>query len=318
MKNIFPIIAVACISTAGLAQTKRINFTAPYQYPEGVVYNNANGLFYVSSVRTGAIGTVDTAGNYRFFHQDNALKSSYGMKIDPATNRLWVCTGDPNYSNYADSTTYKKLARLIGIDLATGQKAADINLGSLYNGQHFINDLAFDGKGNVYVTDSYSPVIYKVDAKGNATVFTEHELFKAVDIGLNGIVYHPQGYLLVSQGSDGIVLKVPVDQPANISKVKINGFFPGADGLLLDKQNNLVLIQNKGVNKVYQLSSTDNWQTAMVKAATATEDRFQQPSTATFYKNDIYVLNSKINELNDPTKPQSKEFSLQLVRFIPL
>ncbi len=298
------------------AQTPRIAFTVPGLYPEGVAYNPKNKLFYVGSVTTGTIGSVDQQGNYKPFYQDNSLKSTYGLKVDVKANRLWACVSDANYSKLSDSSTFKKMARIISIDLNTGKKLSDIDLAGVYKGKHFINDMAFDAQGNLYATDSFSPVIYKIDTKGKATVFAESDYFKAMDVGLNGIVCHPQGYLLVNNNSQGALYKVDMKNPKNISRVKVKNFFPGSDGMLLDG-NQLYLIQNKGVDKVFQLSSQDQWATAEVDASTAAEDRFQQPSTGTQADGKLYVLNSKMNELADPVKRPSKEFSIQLVELKP-
>ena len=300
------------------AQTPRINFTAPMVYPEGVAFNAKTNQYFVSSVKTATIGTVDPAGKYSPFYEDSALKSSYGMKIDPKTNRLWVCTSDGNYSKFSEPGTYKKVARLISIDLATKKKVDDIDLAKLYPGKHFINDLVFDDKGNIYITDSYSPVIYKVDAKGSASVFAESDFFKGEDVGLNGIVFHPKGFLLVANDREGALYKVDINNPKAISKVKIKNLFPGIDGLLWDAQNNLVLIQNKGVDKTYQLTSKDNWLSADILASTLITDRFQYPTTGVLQSGKIYVLNAKLNEITDSTRAPSKEFSLQQVEFRPV
>jgi hypothetical protein len=81
---------------------------------------------------------------------------------------------------------------------------------------------------------------------------------------------------------------------------------------------NLYVVQNKGVNIVSELGSTDDWNTATLKAATTIEDRFQNPSTLTASGNQLYALNAKLNELSDSTLPKSKEFSLQLVQCRPI
>lgn len=315
MKYIAVIAAIIIGSYSAIAQTPRITFKADSLYPEGVAYNNHTKMFIVSSVTTGTIGTVDQQGNYKVLHQDSALKSSFGIKTDYKRNRLWICIGDPTHSKYSDSSTYQKMIRLIALDLSTGNKTNDIDL-NISAGKHFANDLALDDKSNVYITDSYSPVIYKVDAQNKATVFAQSDLFKGENIGINGIVYSPQGFLLTVNSNTGALLKVDVNDPSKISKVKLKMFFPGGDGLLWNDQNNLILIQNN-TNKVFQLVSNDNWQSAEVKAATATEDRFQYPTTGIVEQGKIYVLNSKLNELDDLTKPPSKEFSLQLVELKP-
>ncbi len=194
----------------------------------------------------------------------------------------------------------------------------DVDLAKLAPGNHFANDLTLDNEGNIYVTDSFSPVIYKINATGQATVFAKSELFKSEDVGLNGIIYHPQGFLLAAHNTNGSLLKIDVRDPQKISTVKISNLFPGADGLLWASADNLVLVQNKGVNKIFQIASTDNWMTAEVKAATASEDRFQYPTTATMQDARIWVLNSKLNENTDSSMTPSKEFSLQLVKFQPV
>ncbi len=306
------------LSLGAAAQTERIVFQAPVMYPEGVAYNPVQKLFYVSSVKTGTIGSVDASGLYKKLYEDSLLKSSYGMKVDAKNNRLLVCISDGNYSKYSTPATYKKMARLISIDVATGTKKWDVNLDRLYAGNHFANDLTLDDKGNIYITDSYSPVIYKVDAQGKATVFATHEWFKSEDVGLNGIIFHPQGYLLVAHNTSGAIFKVDIKNPKLVSKVTLKTFFPGADGLLWASPNNLVLVQNKGVNKAFQLGSTDNWMSAEVKAATATADRFQYPTTATLQDGRVWLLNSKLNENTDSSTVPSKEFSLQLAKFQPV
>lgn len=312
------LLFIYCFSLQGSAQTTRINFTTPEFYPEGVAYNHKSDVFFVGSVKTGSIIIVDKLGNAKVFYEDSSLKSSFGMKVDSPRNCLWVCTGDPNYSIYSDSTTYKKKIRIVGIDLTSGKKIRDHDLSYLKAGKHFANDLTLDDSGSIYITDSYSPDIYRIDPSGIAGIWSENDLYKGLDIGLNGIVWHPAGYFLAVNNGNGAILKIKRDSPKDAKVVKIGTFFPGADGLLIDPSGDLVLVQNKGVNKVFLISSTDNFESATIKAATASEDRFQQPSTCVMAGGKVYVVNSKLNELQDPGQSPSKEFSLQVAVFRPL
>lgn len=99
-------------------------------------FNPQKNVFYVSSVRTGTIGTVDQNGNYKVFYQDQSLKSSYGMKLDVKNNRLWVCISDANFSDHSGPSTFRKMARVISLDLNTGKKMQDIDLSNLVSGEH--------------------------------------------------------------------------------------------------------------------------------------------------------------------------------------
>ena len=306
-----------CVSLT--AQTQRIKFMAPFKYPEGTAYYPAQKSFFVSSVTTATIGKVDENGNYTVFYDNPSLKSSYGMKVDVKRNRLWVCTGDANYSKYSEPSTYKKLIRLIGLDLSSGQKINDIDLSGLTPGNHFANDLTLDAAGNIYITDSYAAAIYKVDLQFNPTMLVKSDLFKTVDVGLNGIVWHPDGYLIAAHTTNGALYKIDLKKPDNITRVNTAFFFfPGADGLLWDTAGHLLIVQNRGVNKIYELHGNSNWQRAEINASTLLTDRFDFPTTATFKDGKPYALNAKLNELTDPTEPPSKEFSFQLVRLVPM
>ncbi len=311
LATIFFLLSVIAAS----AQTGQIKFTAPKLYPEGVALDEKQNVFYVSSVTTGTIGKVDMNGKYTVFYADSSLKSSFGMKVNAKQNRLWVCISDPHHSKYSTPQTFKKMARIIALDLNSGKKVADIDLSTLREGKHFANDLAFDDQDNMYITDSYSPCIYKITSAGVASVFATSELFKSVDVGLNGIVSHPGGYLIVDHNTSGDLFKIDIKNPSNVTKVEINSLLPGADGLLLDKQNNLTVIVNKGINRAYKYTSNDNWKTATLTGSTATLDRFSNPTTGFIKGVDTYLLNSKMNELNDSTKNPSKEFSVQLAKF---
>jgi sugar lactone lactonase YvrE len=312
------LIILLLLSGTLQAQTKRITFSSPMLYPEGTAYDSVAQRFFVSSAKKATIGAVDTAGNYIVFYDEPALKSSFGMKVDHKRNFLWVCVGDPNYSINTDSSTYRKMIKLVALDLSTGNKTKEIDLSNLYEGKHFANDLTIDDAGNIYITDSYSPVIYKVDTDYKATLFAQSNYFQSIDIGLNGIAWHPDGYLIVVNNAQGALYKVDTKSPSTISKIKIDQFFGGGDGLLFDNQKNLVLVQNKSVDKLFRLQSQDGWRTAKVSMATGGTDRFQNPSTCTIRKGKIYALNAKLNEIMDKSIKPSEEFSLQVAEFKPV
>lgn len=317
MKKI--IILLLFVHTAWAQQpTKRIEFEAPETYPEGVDFDKAANVFYVSSARLGTIGEVTKEGKYSELYADKSLKSTYGLKIHPDGKKLYVCSGDANYSKFSTSETKKKMARLVIIDLKSGKKTSDIDLSGLVAGDHFPNDLAFDKEGNAYITDSYADVIYKVDTAGKASVFSKSELLKSAGVGPNGIVFHSQGFLIVANNGTGALVKIDLSNPEKASKVKIDQFFPSADGLLLNEMNTLTLVQNGGVNKIFKIKTADNWVSAQVTESTAVEDRFAFPSTAAISGNETWIMNANFSELAEGNNVPSKKFSLQQAVFTPI
>lgn len=313
------IILLLLIQAAWAQQpTRRIDFEAPESYPEGVAFNKTANVFYVSSARLGTVGKVTKEGKYSELYTDKSLKSTYGLKVHPDGKKLYVCAGDANYSKFSTADTKKKMARLIIIDIKSGKKTSDIDLSGLVPGEHFPNDLTFDDKDNVYITDSYADVIYKVDSSGKATVFSKSELLKAAGVGPNGIVFNPQGFLLVANNGTGAVVKIEIANPEKASKVKIDQFFPSADGLLLNDVNTLTLVQNGGVNKIFKIKTADNWVSAQATESTSVEDRFAFPSTAAMSGNETWIMNANFSELTEGNNVPSKKFSLQQAVFNPI
>lgn len=307
------VVAIAALAFVSWKEgpTKRIEFEAFETYPEGVIFDKGSNAYYVSSARLGNIGKVTPQGVYSVLHPDSNLKSTYGIKVHPDGKRLFVCAGDANYSKFTSPKTRMTMARLIILDLGSGKKLNDIDLAGLLPGKHFPNDIAFDKEHNAYITDSYAGAIYKVSADGKASVFAKDEQFKTEGVGLNGIVYHPGGFLIVDNSAKGQLFKIAINNPKNVARVNIDQYFMGADGLVLNDDNTLTMVVNGGTDKIFQLSSKDNWQSAKVSASTSATDRFTYPSTATLVEKDIWVMNAQFSQLLDSNSVPVKKFAIQ-------
>lgn len=319
MKKNYLILLVAALCIYGCISqkpTERIEFIADETYPEGVAFDSVTNHYYVSSARLGTVGKVTPQGVYSTLYADKNLKSTYGVKV--SGNKILVCVGDANYSKFTAPDTRTKLARLIAIDAQTRQKTMDVDLSQLLPGKHFPNDIAIDNVGNFYITDSFAHAIYKVTPDGKASVFAKSKLFETMGIGLNGIVYHPDGFLLVDNTNTGQLYKVDLKNPSNVQKVKLDQYYLGADGLLLDDNTHLTIVVNGGNDKIFRLESTDGWQSAQLSATTLASDRFTYPSTATRFNNATWIMNAKFSELVDSNSVPSKSFAIQKAVFKPV
>jgi sugar lactone lactonase YvrE len=292
-----------------------IEFKAPAQYPEGIAFNPKTSEFFVSSMRLGVVGAVKADGTFREFAKDPSLVSVVGMHADPERNRLLVCVSDPGLSLKTSAKTQKKIARLVAFDLTTGKKLHAVELDKLADGQHFCNDLTIDDKGDVFVTDSFTPVIYRVDPKYKASVFLKSDTFKGEGFNLNGIVHHAGDYLLVAKYNDGTIWKVDEKDPKKMEQVAIAEKLPNADGMILTGDGDLVVVQNGDVNRVVRLKSTDGFKTAKVDKVVQTSKDF--PTTVVAgVGGKLYVMMSRLGELfADPSKAKSESYTLMQLKF---
>lgn len=323
-------LATACKkdSDVGVSLPTEVNFTQAGLYPEGTQYDDQRGLFLVSSETAGRIGQVTDADSYALFADDPLLISSVGLRLDAARNRLLVAVSDPGYNTARTSAATKgKLAALAIFNSSTGAKTGYVDLGAVTPAgsttypAHFANDIAVDGAGNAYITDSFAPIIYRVDAQGTVTRFLENAALAAPTgkFGLNGIVYHPSGYLLVAKSDEGALLKVPLSNPASFTKVTLPSALSlsGADGLQLTNNTTLLAVCNVQ-GKVYRLTTADGF--ASVANAAGPAGAF---GTGAVYPTTLarradstsYVLHAYLSALQAGQTPPVVGYKLQKVRF---
>jgi sugar lactone lactonase YvrE len=271
----------------------------PALYPETIEYDRHRDTFLVSSFREGAIFAVDRQGKARPLVNDARLCSVLGIAVDSERGRLWAVNSDFASSLKPSAAGPKHLAAVGVYDLTTGKALDYIDLSALSSGPHLLNGIALDSNGSAYVTDSFSPNIYKIDAHGHASLFLTDPRFTGEGINLNGLVVHPDGYLLVIKKSDGALFKVPLAKPSAFSKVELDTQLIGGDGVLLAGTENLVVIANQvpgtASNAAFSLSSDDGWASARLRAKQSLGDVY--PTTAVVRDGALYVIHSRLNEL---------------------
>ncbi|GEM_PF-1245915 len=258
--------------------------------PESIEWDAVNEQFLVGSITFGNVYSVqDTGVTMPFIESDN-LTGTVGIHLDTATNRLLVINGNI-FANLNEAIP--GIAQLGIYDMETREELHFVDLGSLYpDGRHFANDVTVDADGNAYVTDTLSPVIYKVDMDGNAEVFAENEAFE----GLNGIAYHPNGYLLVGANESGSLLKVMLDDPTNVTTVEIRRRDLVMDGILLNDDLQLVAVIQPPAGNVVVIDSDDDWATGSI-TTTASALRRSFPTAATLRDGEIYVSHANFLDL---------------------
>ena len=307
------------LSNVTLAQNS-INFIKQGYYPEGIAYYEAEKVFLVSSMTQGEIGAVNKNGSLSIFITDTAIISPIGIKINKEKGLLYVANSDIGVSTKTKEEGQEKIAQVLVYNLKTKKRVAIYDLSKISGeGNFFANDLTYDPLGNIYVTNSFGPHIWKIDTKGKTSIFATSELFKVPinHFGLNGIVYHPDGYLIVAHYAHGLLYKIPVANPANTTQIELSFTPIGADGLELIDKNTLLMVVNKSgavkLNAAYTLQTTNNWKTAKTVKISALNDGF--PTTTTKKGNKVFTLYSHLDQMLSGTKPGTKNFSIERIKY---
>ena len=249
--------------------------------PEGIEYDNLNRRFLTGSLADGTIYEITSRGRLIPAFVDPELKSTVGIEVDESRERLLVTNSDRGSPLGA---------AMLGIyDLNDGSQLAMIDLTQSIpdkpaDSNHFANDVAVSTAGNVFVTDSRMSIVYKVDRYYHATVLVDFG--SDSPFGLNGLEYHPAGYLILSSPGTGQLVKVPADNPNRWSVVELDYPATGSDGLVWAADGSLASISNNS-SSVSKYQSDDNWRTARLVGMASFEG---QGTTGAAVGDDIYVI----------------------------
>ena len=286
-----------------------IRIQDPGLHPEGVEYDEAHSRFLVSSVTSGTVTEVRDDGSHSVFVQDPDIVSSIGIHLDQARGRLLVAN-----SNVASFQGGDGHAMLGSYDLASGDRRFMADLGGAIDesGAHFANDVTVGPDGTAYVTDSLTPVIYAVSTDGEVSVLVRDGLLAEGGF-LNGIDYHPDGYLLVAHGDAQELIKVGLGADPVVTRIVTPEPF-GADGLSLMADGRLVAVVSIGEgesarSEVLFLTSDDDWATAEIVARA---DAADAATTAAIRGDAVYVIDARFGDMG--ASPPAPYFDISRVR----
>ncbi len=253
--------------------------------PEGVAWDNRSESFFVGTVATGTI--------YRATLHDTTLRpfitpspaapadSAVGMKV--FGGKLYVAGG-------ATGSIYV-------YEIKTGALLARFETGA----GGFLNDLVVTQKGDVYVTDSFRPMLWhltpamvKAGTGTPASIDVGPEIaYTTGQFNLNGIVARRGGReLIVVHSFAKSLFRIDLE-PAVRKITKIDAPLLAGDGLLIDRGKLLVVVGSTASVSVLKLSRDDS-RAREVKVLT--DASLRGPSTIARAKGRYLVVNAAFGQ----------------------
>ncbi|XP_031260101.1 uncharacterized protein LOC116118270 [Pistacia vera] len=275
-KSLLLLLLISAIPVAYIISLERTKpATHVYHYHssgymrECAKWDQSNRRFLVSFMG-GGIGQVSVPEDYLpdtvldeltvVKEADLSGNASLGIAVDQPRNRLLVVVADLLRNKYNGLAAY---------DLSTWKRLFLTQLTGPSDEKSFADDVAVDIEGNAYVTDAKASKIWKVGVEGEllsiirSPLFTAKEWYKNL-VGLNGIVYHPDGFLIVIHTFTGNLFKIEIAKGEEIKLIKVDGGpLSFGDGLELLSPTKLVVAGNPSARLV---ESSDGWETASVVA----------------------------------------------------
>jgi hypothetical protein len=207
---------------------------------EGIAYDPATGAFYLASVRQRKIVRVTGDGGTTLFADSTAgLWAPMGMRVDPATRRLWVATAAvPQMLGYVPADSSR--SAVLAFDLRSGARVARYEAGG-EGVAHVVGDLTITADGRIYASDSRAPVLFRVPERGDTL---ERFLESSLLISAQVLAATPDGRTLyLSDYARGIIKVDVARRQASLLSAADSVLALGVDALVWTRHG-LVGVQN--------------------------------------------------------------------------
>lgn len=268
-------------------------------FPEGMDVDPRTGFTYVTSIRHRTIAELTPRGDYV---RELLPRGGVGhgailaVRVDPQRGVLWATmSGIPQAAGFTPSDS--GIHALLRITLPAGEIDGRWDVPAA-DGGHTLGDVAIGPLGDVFLSDSRDPVLYRLPADGGGLQPIRHPLFRS----LQGVAPAPGArFVFVADYSHGL-LKVDVmsgevirlaDAPRSTSL--------GCDGIAWH-DGALIAVQN-GVfpPRVMRFELDSTW-TRIVRADVLDRNLpvADEPTIGTVVGDEfIYVANSQWEKYDD-------------------
>jgi Cu-Zn family superoxide dismutase len=263
-------------------------------FPEGIAFDQRTGAVFVSSTTNGTVFRTDVkADAFAPFLAPGAdgRTTAIGLEVD-GEGRLYVAGG--------------ATGRVFVYDGSTGALLANLATGSAPT---FVNDIAISRGDTAYITDSQSPVIYRVAPNAAGTLTLERWLSLTgtpaaytPGFNLNGIEATPDGrYLFAVKSNSGELFRIDTRTRA-VVEVDLGGAtIPNGDGVYL-QGSTLYVLQNQQETIVEVRLQVERARGTVVSRTTS--GSFAYPTSLVAARGRLLVVNSQFDRRGPGLTPE--------------
>lgn len=222
MKKLF----ISILFFASAIGTARAFSLSNFEVPESIVVDYETGTYYVSNIN-GAPTEKDANGYISKIEPNGGvvIQKFIASKADEPLHapKGLAIVGKTLYVSDIDAVK--------GYDKETGKKVYELDFLS-YNPK-FLNDLAADAEGNLYLSDMLADAIHKIDLKTNQVTLIK----SGEELGNpNGLLINPKSKnLIVVTWTSGKILEINTAGVVEVLKESLAGL----DGVDYDNEGNL-------------------------------------------------------------------------------
>lgn len=206
-----------------LASASRVALPEDLVFPNGIA-SAEDGSLYVGGVTSGRVWRRGPTGAWTvLFAGSDEVYGVTSLRLDQARGVLWGASPDAGAVLGVEAGRVARPHRVFALDVRTGALLASVVVPQ----GGFGNDLALDGEGGVFVTDSRLGRVWRLaaDRRTWSVAATGPALAPGDGIGPAGIARLPSGDLIVGlfgrgalvrvrrPGPDATVEPIPIDRP---------------------------------------------------------------------------------------------------------
>ena len=305
-RSVLFVAAVTLLSVAAYAASSvsRVVTFAPPNFPESIRIDK-EGNTYLSMLLTGEIRKIAPDGT-----QSTLAVLGSGPTAFPGRRLTGLAVDAPGnvYAALNDVPATRGVWRI--------SRDGSMELMAALPFAGMVNGLAFDSRGNLFVSDSLGGRIYKVDRDGVITAWsidpflagatpTACGQFPAGPAGANGLAFDNHGDLFAANSTLGAIVRIPVasDGAAQVADYLVAPTCElwGADGIAFDNRDNLYLAVNIQ-GKIVRIDPAGNMDTVAARP----DDGLSVPSDMAFgtgmgNRKQVFITNFAVPPLGGGT-----------------